>query len=106
MAPPDPQTGYLDPADGVRRIEVKGRKQGQPIRLTTNEWYTAQQLGNTYWLYVVWDPLDNPDAIPITIRNPAKHLDYAKKKVIAARYYDVPASAVEQAALDQREDMA
>ena len=37
------------------------------------------------------------------IQNPAKHLDYAKKEIIAARYYDVPASAVEQAAQDQRE---
>jgi hypothetical protein len=29
----------------------------QPIRLTTNEWFKATQLGDTYWLYVVWDPL-------------------------------------------------
>ncbi|MYC94581.1 MAG: DUF3883 domain-containing protein [Caldilineaceae bacterium SB0661_bin_32] len=106
LAHPDPQTGYRDEVDGVRRIEVKGRKQGQPIRLTKNEWYTAQQLGDTYWLYVVWDPLDNPDATPIMIRNPARCLDYAKKEVVVARYYDVPANAVEQAALGQREDMA
>ena len=32
-------------------------------------------------------------------------LDYAKKDVVAARY-DVPASAVEQAAQDQREGVA
>ena len=77
LAPPDPQTGYRDPVTGVRRIEVKGRKRGQPVRLTTNEWYKVQQLGDTYWLYVVWDPLDDPDATPLMIRNPAKHLDYA-----------------------------
>ena len=106
LAPPDPQTGYRDPITGVRRIEVKGRRRGQPVRLTTNEWYKAQQLGDTYWLYVVWDPLDNPDAAPLTIRNPAKHLDYAKKEVVAARYYDVPASAVEKAAQDQRDGAA
>ena len=100
LAVPDPQTGYRDPVTGVRRIEVKGRRRGRPIRLTTNEWYKAQQLGDTYWLYVVWDPLDNPDAAPVLVRNPARHLDYAKKEVIAARYYDIPANAVEQAAQD------
>ena len=103
LAPPDPQTGYRDPVAGVRRIEVKGRKRGQPIRLTTNEWYKAQQLGDTYWLYVVWDPLDDPDPVPLMIRNPAKHLDYAKREVVAARYYDLPAEAVERAARAQRE---
>ena len=104
LAPPDPQTGYRDPVTGVRRIEVKGRKQGRPVRLTTNEWYKAQQLGDTYWLYVVWDPLDNPDPVPLMVKNPAKHLDYAKKEIVAARYYDLPANAVEQAAQDQRDD--
>ena len=104
LAPPDAQTGYRDPVTGVRRIEVKGRKRGQPVRLTTNEWYKAQQLGDTYWLYVVWDPLDSPDPVPLMIQNPSKHLDYAKKEVVAARYYDLPANAVEQTASDQREE--
>ena len=101
LAPPDPQTGYGDPA-GVRRIEVKGRRRGQPLRLTTNEWYKAQQLGDSYWLYVVWDPLDAPDPVPLMVRNPAARLDHAKKEVVAARYYDLPAAAVEQAAREQR----
>src|SRR5439155_5880153 len=43
--PADPQTGYRDPVTGIRRIEVKGRRRGQPVRLTTNEWYKATQLG-------------------------------------------------------------
>lgn len=30
LVPPDSQTGYRDPVTGVRRIEVKGRKRGQP----------------------------------------------------------------------------
>ena len=102
LSPPDPQTGHRDPVTGVRRIEVKGRKRGQPVRLTTNEWYKAQQLGDTYWLYVVWEPLDRPDPVPLMVRNPARHLDYAKKEIVAARYYDVPADAIEQAARDQR----
>ena len=106
LAAPDRQTGYRDPVAGVRRIEVKGRRAGRPVRLTTNEWYKAQQLGDTYWLYVVWDPLENPDAMPVMIQNPAKHLDYAKKEVVAARYYDVPATAIEQAAQQHREELA
>ena len=65
LAPPDPQTGYRVPVAGVRRIEVKGRKRGQPVRLTTNEWYKAQQLGDTYWLYSGMGPAgrSRPDAV-------------------------------------------
>jgi hypothetical protein len=90
----DPQTGYRDPVQGIRRIEVKGRTRGFPIRLTTNEWYKAAQLGDTYWLYVVWDPLGKPDPEPLRIQNPVKHLDHAKREVVAARYYDIPADAI------------
>ncbi|MDE2906230.1 MAG: DUF3883 domain-containing protein, partial [Acidobacteriota bacterium] len=103
LAPPDAQTGYRDPVAGVRRIEVKGRKRGQPVRLTTNEWYKAQQLGDTYWLYVVWDPLRDPAPVPVMVRNPAACLDHAKKEALAARYYDLPARAVEQAAREQQD---
>lgn len=105
LAVPDLQTGYRDPVTGVSRIEVKGRRKGRPIRLTTNEWYKAQQLRDTYWLYVVWDPLENPDAVPIMVQNPGKHLDYAKKEVVAARYYDIPATAIKKAAQGQHKDM-
>jgi len=98
IGPADPQTGYRDPVTGIRRIEVKGRKRGQPIRLTTNEWYKAAQLGDSYWLYVVWDPLDNPSPEPLRIQNPVKHLDHAKREVVAARYYDIPAEAIERVA--------
>jgi len=48
LGPAESQTGYRDPVSGVRRIEVKGRQKGQPIRLTTNEWYKAQQLGDSF----------------------------------------------------------
>lgn len=98
LGPADPQTGYRDPVLGIRRIEVKGRKKGQPIRLTTNEWYRASQLGDSYWLYVVWDPLADPDLEPLRIQNPVKHLDHAKREVVALRYFDIPAEAVERAA--------
>jgi len=101
LGPADPQTGYRDPVLGIRRIEVKGRRRGQTIRLTTNEWYKATQLGDTYWLYVVWDPLDNPSPEPLRIQNPAKHLDHAKREVVAARYYDISSEAIELAAKQQ-----
>ncbi len=32
------------------------------------------------------------------IQNPAKHLEHAAKVVVSARFYDVPAEAIEQAA--------
>ena len=98
LGPADPQTGYRDPTTGVRRIEVKGRQRGQTVRLTTNEWYKAVQLGDSFWLYVVWDPLKNPSPEPLRIQNPAKHLDHAKKEIVAARYFDIPAAAIEIAA--------
>jgi superfamily II DNA or RNA helicase len=102
IGPADAQTGYRDPVTGIRRIEVKGRRRGQPVRLTTNEWYKATQLGDSYWLYVIWNPLDNPEREPVMIQNPAKHLDHAKREIIAARYYDIPAEAIEGAAQKQR----
>lgn len=87
----DEVTGQIE----VRRIEVKGRTSGQPIRLTTNEWYKAQQLAETYWLSVVWDPLsDNPRHV--SIQNPVDKLDYAKREVVTARYYEIPAEAIDQ----------
>jgi superfamily II DNA or RNA helicase len=97
LGPADPQTGYRDPVEGIRRIEVKGRTAGFPIRLTTNEWYKATQLGDSYWLYVVWDPL-GPNPELVTIRNPAARLDHAKKEVVAARFFEIAAEAVQQAA--------
>jgi SNF2 family DNA or RNA helicase len=81
----------------VKRIEVKGRMRGQPVRLTTNEWYKAQQLAETYWLYVVWDPLGQSPEI-VSIHNPVAKLDHAKREIVAARFYEIPADAVVQAA--------
>ncbi len=47
----------------------------------------------------VRNPLDKPDAEPLRIQTPAKHLDHAKKEVVAARYFDIPAEAIERAAM-------
>jgi hypothetical protein len=78
----------------VRRIEVKGRLRGQAVRLTTNEWYKAQQLADTYWLYVVWDPLGKSPEL-VRIQNPAVRLDHAKREIVAARFFEIPAEAVD-----------
>jgi len=92
--------GPADAASGwrpVRRIEVKGRARGQPVRLTTNEWYFACNNPDTFWLYVVWDPLSSKPEIQ-RVKNPATVLDYAKREIVAARFYEIPAEAIERAA--------
>jgi hypothetical protein len=86
----DEQTGEIE----VRRIEVKGYTRGAPIQLTVNEWYKAQQLAETYWLYVVWDPLGDASE-PVRIQNPALKLDHAKREVTAARFFLIPAEAID-----------
>jgi len=101
MSPPDSQTGYRDPVLGIRRIEVKGRRRGGTVRLTWNEWNKAVQLGESYWLYVVWDPLGGPNPEPTRIQNPAKHLEYAKREITSARYVDLPADAIESVSATQ-----
>jgi SNF2 family DNA or RNA helicase len=92
--------GPADAASGwrpVRRIEVKGRARGQPVRLTTNEWYFACNNPDTFWLYVVWDPLSSKPELQ-RVESPATVLDYAKREIVAARFYEIPAEAIERAA--------
>ncbi len=86
----DATTGQIE----VRRIEVKGYTRGNDIQLTVNEWYKAQQLGPTYWLYVVWDPLEAGHEL-VRIHNPAEKLDHAKKEIVLARMFSVPAQAIQ-----------
>jgi len=88
----------LGPADEtgrreVRRIEVKGRRRGQPIRLTVNEWLKARQLGPTYWLYVVWNPTE-PNAELVTIQDPAHRLGAYAREVRIISYYEIPAEVI------------
>ena len=87
----------------VKRVEVKGRMRGQPIRLTTNEWYKAQQLAETYWLYVVWDPLGKTPEL-VRIQNPAVRLDHAKREIVAARFFEIPAATVMAVAAERGGD--
>ncbi len=45
----------------IRFIEVKGRAKKGMIVLTPNEYYTAQRLGDDYWLYVVLHCATKPE---------------------------------------------
>ena len=44
------------------------------------------------------DGIDGLVLTAISIQNPAKHLDHAKREVLAARYFDIPAAAIADAA--------
>ena len=52
---------------------------------------------DTFWLYVVWDPLSSKPELQ-RVENPATVLDYAKREIVAARFYEIPAEAIERAA--------
>ncbi len=70
-----------DKDKNVRHIEVKARAKIGTIVLTTNEWYQASQMGDLYYLYVIWNAKNNPNPIPIVIQNPARNLTVEKKIV-------------------------
>ena len=70
-----------DENKNVRHIEVKARAKVGTIVLTTNEWYQASQMGDSYYLYVIWNAKNNPNSIPIIIQNPVKNLTVEKKIV-------------------------
>ena len=65
---PDPKdpTSFVD----VRFIEVKGRAATGDVALSTNEFKTAQRLGQDYWLYVVYDCGSHPHLH--CVRDPAR----------------------------------
>ena len=54
------------------------------MRRTRNGAFNARPPGDTCWLYLVWDPPDDPDPAPLMIRSPAKRLDHAKREAAAA----------------------
>lgn len=89
LSPPDPLTGSRE----VRRIEVKGRRRGQPVHLTENEWRKAKQLRDTYWLYVVWNPRE-ANAELVCIQNPAERLEPWVREVRLVNRYEVPPEAI------------
>ncbi len=90
MGPQEETKGTLP----IRRIEVKGRSGiNQDVSLTANEWRKAQQLGDTYWLYVVWNCQgDQPQLL--TIQNPALVLAGEVKEVKQVTRYVLNAQAL------------
>ena len=91
LSAPDAKTGYRE----VRRIEVKGRRKKQNVRLTVNEWLKAKQLKDTYWLYVVWNPTQ-PDYEMRYIQDPASKLEYAAKEIKAISHYEINGKEIER----------
>ncbi|MCX8021234.1 MAG: helicase-related protein, partial [Syntrophorhabdaceae bacterium] len=93
LSPSDPLTGKRE----VRRIEVKGRKYGEPIRLTENEWRKAKQLKDTYWLYIVWNPTEPDGQLLLSIQNPAEKFENHIKEVKVINHYEISAETIERA---------
>ena len=61
----------------TRYIEVKGRRGEGSVALTRNEWFKARHLRKDYYLYVVWNAVDAPNAnlLPMVIADPAHTTD-------------------------------
>jgi hypothetical protein len=93
ISPADAQTGKRE----IRRIEVKGRKKGEAIRLTENEWRKARQLRDSYWLYVVWEPQVSP-AVPVLVQNPGEALSNYVREIRQISHYEIPADAIKKSA--------
>ncbi len=72
------------PGGEVRRIEVKGRAGEGAVRLTSNEWMTAQQLGETFWLYIVVHCASEPQLW--VMQNPASKLE-PEEEIRVTSYY-------------------
>lgn len=89
LSPADPQTGRRD----IRRIEVKGRQRGAPVRLTENEWRKARQLGASYWLYVVWDPQHDSREL-VLVCNPADLLGPYIRPVRQISHWEIGAEHI------------
>lgn len=68
----------FDPVSGeVRFIEVKGRGDSSiQVELTEAEYRHAEELGDRYWLYIVYDIASRPRML--IIRNPAKNVKWAE----------------------------
>ncbi|BCX03094.1 MAG: helicase [Candidatus Roseilinea sp.] len=90
----------LDPQRGARRyIEVKARAGVGRVALTQNEWFTAQRLGEDYYLYVVMNAAAAQPELYI-VRNPAARLAPEAQRQVR---YLLPAEAIQSAA--EREDV-
>jgi hypothetical protein len=97
VGPEDPVTQIAP----VRRIEVKGRARvNEEVSLTANEWKKAQQLGESYWLYVVWGCKTTDSPQLLTIQNPARVLAGEAKEIKQVTRYLVRAEALKLFVVD------
>jgi hypothetical protein len=76
----------------ARFIEVKGRVAIGEIALSSNEYRTAQRLGDDYWLYVVFDCGETPKLS--AVQNPAK---LGWQPIVRVEHYHVGPRAILEA---------
>ena len=74
--------------EGERFIEVKGRAGVGKVELTENEWRTAENLGDAYWLYIVSDIATEPQLE--TVQDPVNSF---ADSIIKRTRYEIPAPA-------------
>ena len=79
----------------MRRDRGQRTEKGPAYPAYDQRMVQSQSACDSYWLYVVWDPLDNPDSELVRIQNPAKKLDHVKREVVMARFFKIPAAAIE-----------
>jgi hypothetical protein len=91
MKPGDPEAGKRN----VRRITAVGRGRGEAVLMTFNEWFRAKRLKGSYWLYIVFDPLNRPSPRPVTVRDPAEAFRRVARRYDKYRVVVIPAEAVE-----------
>jgi superfamily II DNA or RNA helicase len=83
-----------DAQGNPRYIEIKARAGVGAVALTQNEWFKAQRLGDSYYLYVVWNASKDAHSSPLIIQNPAQNLTVDEKLEIVR--YMIPAKEIEQ----------
>jgi Domain of unknown function (DUF3883) len=92
----------VSPADSdgkreVRRIEVKRRAGSHvPVELTPNEWLQAGRHRDSFWLYVVWSAIEQPQLL--RIQDPVAALRGLVEDLTVVNGYRVPAAAISDAA--------
>ncbi len=64
-------------------IEVKGRAHAGEVEVTRNEWAQANNLGERYWLYVVYE-CASPSPRLVRVKDPFRLLVKAKGSVLIA----------------------
>jgi hypothetical protein len=68
-------------------IEVKGRAGRGPVQLTENEWPTAVNVRDRYWLYVVVDCATNP--VLYRVQDPAFKLAVKSRQSFTINFGDI-----------------